>query len=183
MRCLAYDVSMNKVRRGTSTQQKRLKLLFCGKPPTLYYPGLISVFGFQLGLLLSQLAYWQGKGKDPGGWIFKTAKELQKETGLTAANQKHAIKLGKKLGVLEVIYRQTPRKRHYKILWEKVAEIVTYEAPKYGLKVSVSAMKLADNNPTNTKITQNTTSKTVQPKNQIGEIIKNRWLPRGKHNG
>ncbi len=178
-----YDVAMEEMRRGKSARQKSLIKLFCGKPPTLYQAGLVRVFGFQLGLLLSKLAYWEGKQSSSGGWIYKTAKDLEDETGLTAANQKHAIRIGKKLGVIEMTYRQVPRKRHYKVLWKKVAEIVEFEAPKHGLKVSKSLMELGDNNPTITKTTQNTTTKNSLSKNSVGNILKNSYTQLLRHRG
>jgi len=166
---------MDTYRRGLSPQQKRLKKLFCGKSPSLYQPGLVTIFGFQLGLLLSQLAYWQGKQLSSDGWIYKTARDLEKETGLTLANQKYAIHRGKELNILEMTYRQVPRKRHYKVSWERVAQIVENEAPRYGLKVSKSLMELGDINRTITENTQNTTTETGRAKTSIGSILKNRY--------
>jgi len=172
---------MDTSRRGISRQQKRLKKLFCGKAPSLYQPGLITIFGFQLGLLLSQLAYWEGKQINTDGWIYKTAKELEKETGLTAANQKYAINRGKTLNILELAYRQIPRKRHYRVSWEHVAEIVVVEAPKHGLRVSKSLMELGDSNPTITEITQNTTTEISAASNSAHSILEKRYLHFPKH--
>ncbi len=144
-----------------------------GKAPSAYFPQLITIFGFQLGLLLSQLAYWEGKQSDArGGLIYKTEQELKKETGLTAANQKHAIKLGVKLGVLEMSYHRIPRRRHYRVLWIKVAEIVEFEAPKHGLSVSILTMQMGENHPPTTETTQQPTPKIPESKNSVGGILK-----------
>ncbi len=151
--------------------QNKLIKLFLGKRPTLYFPGLNAVFGFQLGLLLSQLAYWHGRNRGNNAWIWKTAKELKKETGLSFANQKTAIRKGQKLGVLEVAYFQVPRKRHYKVDWNKVAEIVELAAPSHDLMVSKKLMELGENKPTTTKTTQETTSKIKSSQNQTGSIL------------
>lgn len=164
---------MDETKRGLSLQQKRLKKLFLGKAPSAYFPQLVTVFGFQLGLLLSQLAYWEGKQSDAkGGLIYKTEQELKKETGLTAANQKHAIKLGVKLSVLEMSYHRIPRRRHYRVLWIKVAEIVEFEASKHGLNVSILTMQMGETHPATTETTQQPTSKISESKNSLGGILK-----------
>ena len=162
---------MSEFKPGKSVMQNKLIRLFLGKRPTLYFPGLNTVFGLQLGLLLSQLAYWHGRNKDKNGWIWKTAKELQKETGLSLANQKTAIKNGKKLDVLEIAYFKVPRRRHYRVNWERVAEIVELSAPAHDLKVSKKLMEMSGTKPTNSKNTQETSSKIGHSENQLGSIL------------
>lgn len=164
---------MSELKASKSIIQIKLTKFFLGKRPTLYFPGLNIVFGLQLGLLLSQLAYWHGKNRDKNGWIWKTAKELRKETGLSFANQKTAIKKGLRLKVIEIAYFQVPRKRHYRVNWEKVLEIVELAAPAYELKVSKKLVELAQSKPTNTKSTQKTTSKIPESDNQIGKVLFN----------
>lgn len=169
-------LSMEEPKRGLSPQQKMLKKLFLGKAPSAYFPQLVTIFGFQLGLLLSQLAYWEGKQSDSkGGSIYKTEQDLKKETGLTAANQKHAIKLGVRLGVLEMSYHRIPRRRHYRVLWIKVAKIIEFEAPKHGLNVSILTMQMGENHPPTTELTQQPTSKSLESKNSVGGIMKNQY--------
>lgn len=163
---------MSETSPGLSIIQKKLIKLFCGKRPTLYFPGLNSIFGWQLGLLLSQLAYWQGRGEDKNGWIYKTAKELQKETGLSFASQKTAISKGVELGIIEMAYRKVPRRRHYKVDWKRVAELAEIRAPKYGLRVSKRFMELGENQPAITKTTHETTSKKALSENSIGGILR-----------
>ena len=157
---------------GLSKVQRTLIMLFCGKRPTLYFSYLNIIFGWQLGLLLSQLAYWQGRGKDESGWIYKSAKDLRKETGLTFANQKTAIKRGLELGLLEMAYRQVPRRRHYKVDWRRVAELVELRAPKHGIKVSKQLMELGQNKPTITKINHEIHSKKADSENSVGSILR-----------
>lgn len=55
--------------------------------PVVIYPELVRVFGVQESVFLAQLIYWTGKGSDPSGWIYKTAKEISEETGLTYDQQ------------------------------------------------------------------------------------------------
>lgn len=162
---------MSEFKSGLSTIQFKLIKLFCGKRPTLYYPILNRVFGWQLGLLLSQLAYWSGRGRDKRGWIYKTAIDLREETGLTFANQKTAIRKGLELKVIEVGYFKVPRRRHYKVDWNRVAEIVVLKAPSLGLVVSKELMELGHSKPTTTEITQKTTSKRKPSDNQAGSIL------------
>jgi hypothetical protein len=43
-------------------------------------------------LMLSQLVYWSRRTHDPDGWIYKTAKQWEEETGLTKEEQMSARK-------------------------------------------------------------------------------------------
>lgn len=61
--------------------------------PVAYYPILGKVFGMQESIFLAQFVYWTGKGDDPDGWIYKSAEEIQQETGLTYEQQQRVRKV------------------------------------------------------------------------------------------
>jgi hypothetical protein len=165
---------MTQRKYGLSDQQVRLKLILGDKGPRAYFPQLNRVFGHQLGLLLSQLAYWEGKQRDNAGLIYKTEKNILVETGLTAANQKYAIRRGKELGIIEMAYYQTPRKRHYKVLWKRVYAILEFEAPKHGLKLLKQHIEPDDIHPTSTPNPHQNTPKTNGLVENIGETARKR---------
>ena len=75
------------------------------------------------GLFMSQLLYWQGKGRKKE-YIYKTIEEFKKETCLTRSEQERAIRNWSKLGVLEVKNKGTPPIRHFKVSIEKLAELL-----------------------------------------------------------
>lgn len=75
------------------------------------------------GLFLCQLLYWWGKGSNKE-YIYKTIKQIQKETHLTRSEQDRAIRVWKKLGVLEVKRKGIPPKRHFKINIDRVNELI-----------------------------------------------------------
>ena len=75
------------------------------------------------GLLLSQLLYWHEKGTEPD-WTYKTMADFERETCLTRKEQDTAIKLWKKLGVLETKVAGLPAKRYFKIHEKRLAEII-----------------------------------------------------------
>ena len=61
--------------------------------PIAYRPEFAQLGGGgNAGVLLSQLWYWHDKGALPDGWIWKSAREWQEETGLTRREQQTAIK-------------------------------------------------------------------------------------------
>ena len=60
-----------------------------------------KVFGNNAARLARQLLYWEGKGKDPSGFIYKTSDELENETNLSYGQQKRARQKLKNLEVLE----------------------------------------------------------------------------------
>jgi len=47
----------------------------------------IRKFGLPAGVFLRQLVFWDGKGQDPEGWIYKTRDELLEEIGLSQRQQ------------------------------------------------------------------------------------------------
>jgi hypothetical protein len=59
--------------------------------PIAYYPKLAHFLGsVNAAVLLCQLLYWEGKQDDEDGWIFKTQKEIEAETGLSRREQETA---------------------------------------------------------------------------------------------
>lgn len=77
------------------------------------------------GLFMSQLLYWIGKGYAEN-YIYKTVKELEKETCLIRSEQERAIKIWKSLGVLVVKRKGIPPIRHFRINSEKLLELLGY---------------------------------------------------------
>lgn len=51
--------------------------------------------------LLTQLIYWQGKQKDPDGWIYKTYDEWERELALTKYQASRSAKTLEKMGIIE----------------------------------------------------------------------------------
>ncbi|MEM1577949.1 MAG: hypothetical protein QXM27_03000 [Candidatus Pacearchaeota archaeon] len=93
--------------------------------PIAFNPKLAKMLGSaKAGLFLSQLLFWWGRGRNPD-WIYKTYKEITEETGLSRAEQDTAIKICKKLGVLEVKRIGIPAKRHFKLHIEKIIELLS----------------------------------------------------------
>lgn len=81
-----------------------------------FIPKLTGVTGSTTAtLLLSQLLYWSDKPSDPDGWVYKTQRELQDETGLTRTEQESARKRLVALGVLQEARRGIPARMHFRI--------------------------------------------------------------------
>ena len=67
--------------------------LLVGRRVIRYRPEFAQLGGSgNAGVLLSQLLFWQPHATLPGGWIWKSAREWQEETGLTRREQQTAIK-------------------------------------------------------------------------------------------
>ena len=73
------------------------------------------------GLFLSQLWYWS-KRSTLGGWIYKSQKEWQEETGLCRYEQESARKTLIKLGILNEKKVGVPCKLYYFINKSKVLD-------------------------------------------------------------
>lgn len=61
--------------------------------PVAYYPVLAKVFGVQESIFIAQFVYWTGKERSGDGWIYKSAEEIQGETGLTYEQQQRIRKV------------------------------------------------------------------------------------------
>ena len=152
------------------------------KSPIAYQPGLSLVFhSTSVGIFLSQLLYWQGKGRDKTGWVFKTINEMKAETGLTRNQQDTAIRKCIEARILDYKLGGIPAKRHFKI---NISEL---EKQLPSLKKSAKVVFLnpptqfVENQQTNTKITQNITTKNTKEKfnhnvSSLNEILTNRHL-------
>lgn len=84
----------------------------------------IRKFGAPAGVYIRQLTFWDGKGMDPEGWIYKIEEETEKETGLGRRDHRKARKILKGCGVLEEKYQGLPRKLYYRVNLEKLIEIL-----------------------------------------------------------
>ena len=88
-----------------------------------------ALCSIKASIFLNQLLFWWGKGHKQGV-IYKTIKEMEKETYLSRAEQDEAIKICKKHELIEVILRGIPAKRHFKINLEKIIAFLQLSLPK-----------------------------------------------------
>lgn len=93
--------------------------------PIAYQPILAKAFdSVKLALLWGQIYYWSDKGHNPEGWIYKTREELFDELGLSRREQEGARAKGLELGVLEESLQGFPSKMHFRVIPEKVGELI-----------------------------------------------------------
>jgi len=120
------------MKMSRSTAQHKIDKFFKTNP-LAYQPGLVRIFGAASGLFLYQLLYWTGKGVNKQGWIFKTVKDFEKETGLSRSNQETAIKNLVSVGIIERKLAQVPAKRHFRVNMESLGKLVPQLMEKNGL--------------------------------------------------
>ena len=56
---------------------------------------------YNTAAILTQLIYWQGKGNDPDGWIYKTYAEWDTELALSKYQTARAVKILSTMGILK----------------------------------------------------------------------------------
>lgn len=84
--------------------------------PIAFYPKLRVLTGSTTAtILLCQFIYWRGKESDPDGWLYKTAEEIEDETGLSYKEQKVARKHLKEAGFLEEHYARLDHNMRFRI--------------------------------------------------------------------
>jgi hypothetical protein len=88
---------------------------FTGRP-VAYYPDLRKITGsINAALFLCQLIYWDGKQRDPQGWIYKNSDEIEDETGLTYEEQRTARRKLVERGFIHEKFKRLEHKIHYRI--------------------------------------------------------------------
>jgi len=129
-----------------------------------YQPGLALIFDSPCtGIFVSQLLYWQDKGKNREGWIYKSIPELQKETGLSRYNQETAIKKCVELGFLETkLTGRVPRTRHFRLNIETLKELIPSMMDSHGLNYLKPPTRSVVKPHTTTESTPKTTTKTIE---------------------
>lgn len=83
--------------------------------PVAYYPKIARVFGIEAAIFICQLLYWDGKGDRDDGYIYKTAIQIEEETGILERTQR---RLKAKLEVdeiLESFYDRNKHRKYYRI--------------------------------------------------------------------
>ena len=87
--------------------------------PIAYYPNLARCLGsIPAAILLAQFVYWWDKKKHP--YLYKTAYEIEKETGLSWEMQKVARKRLKSLGIISEKYARLQHEIHFYIDFDRL---------------------------------------------------------------
>lgn len=99
-------------------------LLFSIGRPVAYYPSLAKPLGsVNACLFFCQIFYWQDKTQNELG-VYKTAEEIEQETGLTYREQATARKLLVERGVLIETHKRLDHKIFYRIDTEKLNLVI-----------------------------------------------------------
>lgn len=99
--------------------------LLINEPPMVYQPSLAAIIGLPQAVALQQIHYWiqrATKSYDDQMWVYKSAKELGTEIGLTRRQAERALKALKDANLLIAI--RNPHVPLDRILWYRV----NYEA-------------------------------------------------------
>ena len=79
------------------------------------HPDLVRVVGPAAAILFCQLFFWAGKGAKSNKWFYKSAAELEEETGLPERMQRRIRATLKSLGIIEESHNRTMHRMYYKI--------------------------------------------------------------------
>ena len=89
--------------------------------PVAYFPKLRHITGsVNATLFLCQLIYWEGKQASKTGWIYKTHREMEEETGLSRREQETARRKLKDRGLIEERLAGVPQRLHYRLDKKKI---------------------------------------------------------------
>ncbi|MGA2974005.1 MAG: hypothetical protein ABSF77_01715 [Spirochaetia bacterium] len=98
--------------------------------PVAYYPSLARALGgVNAALLICQLIYWRGKGIYINA-VYKTAPELEEETGLTYREQLLARKKLRALGIIREHYARLKHTTYFKIDMDVLSQVFAEHSKK-----------------------------------------------------
>jgi hypothetical protein len=104
--------------------------------PIAYHPGLAPKLGsVNAAVLFGQLFYWQARTQNPLG-VFKTADELQEETGLSYEEQRSARKALRTRGVLVETNKRLEHKLYFRIDEDALEALLCGSSPKWEKSIS-----------------------------------------------
>src|SRR5918992_4180912 len=90
-----------------------------------YSPDLARIVGgATIGLFLNQLLFLSDKGANPEGWVYKSEQEMGNETGLTKREQQTARRKLLALGVIAIMWGGWKNTCHFKVIWEKLYQVI-----------------------------------------------------------
>ena len=108
---------------GTYSAETQMLIGILSSRPIAYHPALAKIFGgVTCAVLLSQLLYWHGKQADPDGWIKKTVKEIEDETGLSESQQETARSTLLNTGAISYIRKGVPAMPFYRVNHARMVE-------------------------------------------------------------
>lgn len=98
--------------------------------PVVFYPSLAKLVGIEEAILLAQLCYWTPRSKSESGWIYKSAEDLEHETGLTYRQQFRARETLRERRVLEERYVRDEHRLYFRVIPDTIDNLTSgREAP------------------------------------------------------
>jgi hypothetical protein len=111
------------------TIQNLIKSLLTDRPIAYHASLARALKSATAGILLSQLLYWAPRSQNAEGWFYKTQKEIEDETALTRHEQDSARVKLRDAGIIEEKLSGVPPRRHFRIRYDRLAELLTTYAP------------------------------------------------------
>ena len=115
---------------------------------------LIKTFGLNeavlLGELCSEYRYWAKEDKLEDDWFYSTIENIEENTGLTAHEQRQAIKSLENAGVLQTELKGVPARKYFYIDKFSVVKILTTSCEKTAQQ-DVKKLHSNNNNKSNNK--------------------------------
>lgn len=119
---------MTKLTSFTLPTDKRHLIALLTEKPIAYHVEFARLFDVKTAVFLSQLLYWQGKGKYHG-WQYKTAEEWEEETGLNRQAQERCRRVLRDAGVLLEKRHGIPPILHFAIDLDQLERLLTSPTP------------------------------------------------------
>jgi hypothetical protein len=80
-------------RKLAKEERRRVKEILLESEQHRYDPRYVKHFGSDAAIFLAQLVFRDGHGMNPDGWIYKSEREWEQETGLSRRRQRNARKV------------------------------------------------------------------------------------------
>lgn len=133
---------------------------------------LIKTFGLNeavmLGELCTEYRYWAKEARLEDDMFFSTINNIEENTGLTAHEQRQAIKSLENAGVLETVLKGVPAKKYFKLNIDTVVKILTTCSDDFSQQ-DVKNLHSNNNKNSNNKSNNKSISKDIDTEFEFGK--------------
>jgi len=139
LQTLCWTCNSSKAGRSHQSFELAQAIKILGRP-IAFYPSIARVFGIKESLFFCQLIYWTPRGRnDKGdGWIYKSAEEMECETGLTYKEQQGIRDSLCSVGMLEEKYDRPTHRLYFRINLQCLNRVLALHDLSYGCHVTES---------------------------------------------
>ena len=128
LQALCYRCNTSKGGRTMYQFQVSRALRGLGRP-IAYYPAIARLIGMKEAVVLGQLVYWSPRASNVDGWVYKSAEEMEEETGLSYKEQRRVRDRLVALGFIQERHAREEHRLYFRVDAEKLDAVLGEHLP------------------------------------------------------